>query len=163
MALFLSYIASQACLGQDQSCMAGMDLTSFLHSAVQGGISYSFDSHWSLTGQAYIPYKKLTKGKSKLEVEHEGEFSSIAAPMSSQHKNSTLMLDYWPNEAFNGPRISVGIQAGNSTDVVTDVGYTLPLWKDICLSISLNVPIIQSIKEERIGADNIKIGINYRF
>ena len=163
MALLFSYIATQACQSQDRSCMAGLDLTSFLHGSTQAEVSYSFDRHWSLTGMAYIPYKKLAKGKTELETEHEGEFSSAGIPVKSHYQNSTIMLDYWPKDAFNGPFISVGIQAGISTDIITEAGYTLPIWKDICLSISLHVPIIQSMKEDGIDSRNIKIGINYRF
>ena len=73
------------------------------------------------------------------------------------------MLSYWPDSAFNGLHMSVGIRTDEITDVVTEAGYALTLWKDICLSISLRVPVIRSIKEEHIGADIIKIGINYRF
>ena len=164
MALFLSYMALQACWSQDRACMAGIELTSFLRGAVRVGISYSFDRHWSLGGEVCVTYKRLTEGKSELEKEHDGEFSSgYEVQAESYLQSGALMLSYWPASAFNGLHMSVGIRSDEITDVVTEAGYALTLWKDICISISLCVPVIRSIKEERIGADNIKIGINYRF
>lgn len=164
MALVFSYIASQACLSQERSCMAGIELTSFLRGSVHAGISYSFDRHWSLGGEACVTYKRLAKGKSELEKEHNGEFnnaSSISAEPIPQ--SGILMLSYWPIMAFNGPHLSVGIRTDKATDIITEAGYNLSLWKDICLSISVRIPIIQSISNESIDARNIKIGINYRF
>ena len=164
MALVFSYIASQACLSQERSCMAGIELTSFLQGSVHAGISYSFDRHWSLGGEACVTYKRLAKGKSELEMEHDGEFdpaSGISADPFLQ--SGSIVLSYWPETAFNGLHLSVGVRADENTDIITEAGYALSLWKDICLSIGFRVPIIQSISEGSIDAKSITLGINYRF
>lgn len=144
--------------------MAGIGLTSFLRGAVQVGVSYSFESHWSLGGEACVTYKRLTSGKNALEQEHDGEFSSAAGLQAEPYLQSgTLMLSYWPSSAFDGLNISVGIHTDEITDVITQAGYNLSLWKEICLSISVRVPIIRSIQEGRFDSRNISLGINYRF
>lgn len=164
MALLFSYMALQACWSQDRTCMAGIELTSFLRGSIHAGVSCSFDRHWSLGGEASFTYKRFTGGKSELELEHDGEFSSgNDIPAEDYLQSGTLMLSYWPDSAFNGLHMSVGIRTDEITDIVTEAGYALTLWKAICLSISLRVPVIRSIREEHIGADIIKIGINYRF
>ena len=164
MALLFSYIASLACLSQERPCMARLDLTAFLRSSVQAGISYSFDQHWSLSGEACVTYKRLTKGKSELEKEHNGEFNTAYIISAEPFLQSgSVVLSYWPDVAFNGPHLSVGIRTDEATDIITEAGYTLSIWKDICLSIGLRVPIIQSISEGSIDAKSITLGINYRF
>lgn len=164
MALVFSYIASQACLSQERSCMAGIELTSFLRGSVHAGISYSFDRHWSLGGEACVTYKRLAKGKSELEQEHDGEFSSACGISADPFLQSgSIVLSYWPEMAFKGLHLSVGVRSDEVTDIITEAGYTLSLWKDICLSIGFHVPIIQSISEGSIDAKSITLGINYRF
>ncbi len=164
MALVFSYIASVACLSQERSCMAGLDLTAFLRSSVQAGVSYSFDRHWSLGGEACVTYKRLAKGKSELEQEHDGEFGTVSGISAEPFLQSgAIVLSYWPDTAFKGLHLSVGIRSDEATDIITEAGYTLPLWKDICLSIGLRVPLIQSISDGSIDAKSITLGINYRF
>jgi hypothetical protein len=164
MALVFSYIASQACLSQERSCMAGLDLTAFLRSSVQAEVSYSFNRHWSLGGEACVTYKRLAKGKSELEQEHDREFDSASSISAEPFLQSgAIVLSYWPDMAFKGLHLSVGVRADEVTDIITEAGYTLSLWKDICLSIGLRVPIIQSISEGSIDAKAVTLGINYRF
>ena len=164
MALVFSFIVIQPCPCQEKSCMVGVDLTSFIRGYTCINVSYGFHEHWSATGEAAIPYGRLIFRKSALEQEHDAEFTSTTSlPLDSHHVSSSAMISYWPTSVFHGPYISVGIQADNRTDMITEAGYIIPIWKGVCLSTAVRVPMMHTMNQEHLNASNIKISILYRY
>ena len=164
MALLFSFIVVQPCPCQEKSCMVGVDLVSFTHGSACIDVSYGFNEHWSATGEASVSFERLMRKKSALEQEHDAEFTSTSSlPLTSHHIRSNAIISYWPSSVFRGPYISVGIQKDISTDIITEAGYIIPIWKGISLSTALRVPLIHAMNQEDRNANNIRVSILYRY
>lgn len=159
MALLFLLTAAQPCPCQEKSCMVGIDLTSFTRSSACISASHSFGTHWSVSGEASISYKRFTREKSELEQEHDAEFSIPSTlPQDSHHARSSAIFSYWPTSAFNGAFIAVGVQSDLSVDIITEIGYMMPVWKGVSLSSSVRTTMIQGI-----SSSIFRIGLHYRY
>ena len=163
MVYLFAFLMGLPCLAREKSGMIGLDMTSFLRGAVDVGACYGFGRHWSVGGEISYTYKRVVHIKSPLQEEHESEFGGTSLPADSALQSGRVMLSYWPRELMRGFHLSLGLQSGSLTDIITEAGYVISLWKDMCLSIGLRMPVIQSIMEERFDARNLRIGIHYRF
>jgi hypothetical protein len=146
--------------------MVGMGLTDFLNRAVSIDVSYGFGNHWSLTAEATISYKGLSRIKSTVESEHIEEFVK-SSPQTSKHDlhRKSFIFSYWPSETFKGFSISAGIQSGsqNEIDIITGTSYTFNIWKGLGVSTGISIPLLEGIRNKVLDAQHIKVGINYRF
>ena len=162
MALIFSFATIQPCPCQEKSCMVGVDFVSLTHGSACVNISHAFHEHWSVTGEASLSYNKLRRKKSTLEQEHDAEFTSSSSS-HTHHVHSSVMISYWLSDTFIGPYISVGVQSGSKTDIITETGYFMPIWKGLCLSTSVRAAISESAKEQFKGIENIRLGLHYKF
>ena len=166
MAFLFSYALAQPSPCQEKDCMAGVGLTSFARGSAEIIFSHGFGRHWSVTAEASVSYIGLEKEKSLIEVEHSAEFTSdITLPEDPDLHCERIRFNWWMTEVFNGFSLSAGVQSGSSTgpDIVTEAGYTLKIWKGLCISAGIRVPIMKGLRESGIGAHNIRAGIYYRF
>lgn len=163
MALIFVLALSQPAPCREKSGMIRLDITSFLRGAVEVGASYGFSPHWSVGGEVSFTYKRVIQTKSPLQVEHESEFVDTSLPADSSLQSGRIMLSYWPRELMNGFHVSLGLQSGSYTDIISEAGYMVSLWKGLCLSMGLCIPVIKSIREERFDTQNLRIGIQYKF
>lgn len=143
--------------------MIGLDLTSLSRGSAEAGISYGFSPHWSVAGEITFAYKRIVRMKTPVQESHESEFACTSLPEDPVLQSSRIMLSYWPRDLMQGFHVSLGLQAGGGTDIISKTGYMISLWKGICLSMDIRIPIIQSIMEEKLGAQNLRIGIHYKF
>ena len=166
MVLLFSYALAQPAQCQEKSFMAGLELTSFLRGSAEACIRYSFAKHWSVSGEASISYNGLTRRKSSIEQEHDGEFTS-PVPLSKDPDMhcERILFSCWPTESFKGFSLSAGVQSGSSTgmDIITEAAYTVEIWKGLSLSTGIRIPVLAGIRNGKISAENIRAGINYRF
>lgn len=165
MVILFSYALAQPCLCQENTCMVGVGLTSFLQNHVGMNISYSFGRHFSVKGEFDISYKRLLHAKTDLEKEHSEEFATSVPEFETEEVHAErITFNYWPSMAFCGFSLSAGVQTGpNSFDILTGAGYMFQLWDRINISTSINIPLINSIKEWSFSSRNLKIGIHYKF
>lgn len=164
MALVSSYIIVHPAPCQEKAGMVGVNTTSFIVGAVDVMASSAFSNHWSITGEASVTYKGFLKGKSNLEQEHDGEFSTpINLPESDDLISTRLLVSYWPIQTFRGPCIGIGILSGSIPDAILEGGYMFSVWKGLCISTTLRIPLIQSLTKEHFDSQNIRMGIHYKF
>lgn len=166
MVLLFLHTLAQPVLCQERACMAGVGLTSFLRGSAEISISYSYSRHWSVRGEASISYEGLTRRKTSVEVEHNGEFANTSSLHNDRSTHcESILFGYWPSEAFRGFSLSAGVQScfGNGTEIITEAGYTFRIWKGICMSMGIRIPILTGIRNGNINAENIRAEINYRF
>lgn len=165
MALF-ALISSLPCPCQEKPCMAEVGLTSFLGRSVNIEVSYCFCRHWSVTAEADISYKGLSRVKSSVETEHKGEFGSDSPLLLNTDSHcESFTFNYWPSEVFRGWCISGGIQSGSPSgiDIITEICYTFHIWQGIGLSTGLKIPLLEGLRNPSFNARQIKVGLNYRF
>jgi hypothetical protein len=146
--------------------MVGVGLTSFTRGCAEIIFSYGFGSHWSVTAETSISYKGLTREVSPVELEHTGEFTAgTSVPMAPDLHCERLLFNWWPTKPFHGLSLSAGVQNGSCTglDIITEAGYTLQIWKGICISAGIRIPLLKGLPADGIRAHNIRIEINYRF
>lgn len=163
MVFLFSLITGLHCLSQERHSIIGLDLTSFLSGSATTSIGYGFSPHWSVAGEVSFTYKRVVQMKSPVQEEHESEFAETALPTDPVLQSSRIMLSYWTGEYMRGFHISLGLQSGSGADIISEVGYMISLWKGMCLSIGIRIPVIRSILEEKSGAQNLRIGIHYKF
>lgn len=163
MVFLFSLITGLHCLSQERHSIIGLDLTSFLRGSAATSIGYGFSPHWSVEGEVSFTYKRVVQTKSPVQEEHKSEFAGTSLPTAPVLQSSRIMLSYWTRELMRGPFVSLGLQSGSGTDIISEVGYMISLWKGMCLSIGIRIPVIRSILEEKSGAQNLRIGIHYKF
>ena len=166
MALFSLYAAVQPCICQSKTCMAGLDITSLLQKCVTVQTHYCFARHWSLTGEASIPFGNLIKPTSQLEIEHQNGFNDATTDAASSRSHlKRLLFGYWPDEAFHGICLSLGVQTSNFKDIgcLARLGYVFNVWKSLHISTSLEVPVASGFKDSLRYRENLRIGISYKF
>lgn len=163
MVFLFSLITGLHCLSQERHSIIGLDLTSFLRGSAATSIGYGFSPHWSVEGEVSFTYKRVVQTKNPVQEEHKSEFAGTSLPTAPVLQSSRIMLSYWTRELMRGPFVSLGLQSGSGTDIISEVGYMISLWKGMCLSIGIRIPVIRSILEEKSGAQNLRIGIHYKF
>lgn len=166
MALLFSYALAQPCLSQEKHCTVGMNLTSFLQNAVEVSVSYGFAEHWSMTGGTAVSYKGITRKESSAEQKHEGEFlNNTLLPQTEDLHCERILFSFWPAGTHDGIHFSAGVQSGSSSgfDIITAAGYSFEIWRSLQMTASLQIPILEGIKEKNISTRNIKVGIQYKF
>lgn len=166
MAFLFLYALAQPCPCQEKSCMTGVGLVSFTHGSAEIIFSHGFGQHWSVTAEASLSYKGIIRRKSPIELEHSGEFADDSSiPLDYDLYCERILFNWWPTKPFHGFSLSAGVQNGSSTgtDIITDAGYTFQIWKGLCISAGIRIPILKSMDKNGIDARNIRAGINYRF
>ena len=165
MALFSLFATILPCTCRPHTCMAGLDMTSFLNRHIDIQINYSFSRHWSASGETAIAFKGQSMSLSHLEQEHKEEFATSSYIYDSNSPNHTgMLIYYWPKEAFKGISLAFGVQATyRSIHPLAQVGYTFPIWNGISISSSLRAIFDSTAKGTVTSTDNIRIGINYAF
>lgn len=168
MALLLSFTMLHPCLCREKSSMAGVNLASLIRGTAEVEFCYGFSKNFSIKGEAALTYKKIIRGESQLEAEHNTGFgttedSQTDIPADTDLHNIGVLLCYWPRESFSGAHLGLGLQSGSSTDIILEAGYTIPLWKGIGLSLGIQIPLIRSLTEEHLNARYLNACINYRF
>ena len=164
MALFFAFFIVQPCPCQERSGMVGVDFTSITHGYAEVQASFSFCRHWSVTGEAIIPYNKLTRTRSTLEMEHEAEFSNEPQAQDRRRVAVTrVLMGYWPLHAFSGPHLSIGLSSAEATDIIIEAGYMIPVWKGIRLSASISTYLLSPHAEGYAASSSIKVGVHYKF
>ena len=166
MALLFSYALAQPCQSQEKSCMTGIGLTSFLQNSVEVSVCYGFEKHWSVTGEAAISYEGFMRKESSTELDHKGEFfSDSSIPRTEDRHYERILFSFWPAGVLNGIHFSAGVQSGSSSgfDIITAAGYSFEIWRSLQMTASLQIPILDGIRQRHISARNIKVGIQYKF
>jgi hypothetical protein len=166
MALLFSYALVQPCQSQEKHFTAGVNLTSFLQNSVEVSVSYGFAEHWSITGETDVSYKGIMRKESSAEQKHEGEFiNNTMLPQSADLHCERIIFSFWPVRTLDGIHFSAGVQSGSSsgTDIITAAGYSFEVWRSLHMSASIQIPILEGIREKNISTRNIKVGIQYRF
>lgn len=166
MILLFAYAVVRPCQSQERNCMAGIDLTSFLRRSATVNVYYGFSRHWSAAFEASISYNGISRKKSDTELEHSGEFShSTSVGPDRDHHAERLLFSWWPSQTLQGFSLSAGIQSGSHSgfDILTEAGYTIGIWKGLCISAGIRIPLLEGIRERNINARSIKAGIHYRF
>ncbi len=166
MALLFLYALVQPCLSQEKSCMVGIGLASLLHNYVEVSVCYGFEKHWSVTGEAAISYEGFMHKESSTELEHKEEFcSDPSLPRAADRHCERILFSFWPAGSLNGIHFSAGVQSGSGSgiDMLTAVGYTFEIWKSLRMTGSIQIPILDGIRQRHISARNIKVGIQYKF
>lgn len=166
MALFSLYAAALPCISQTNTCMAGIDMTGLLDNQVTARLYYSFSSHWSLSGEASIPFSILVKPASDTEKKHHAEFVGPQVPASNSAGHyERLSLSYWPAEAFKGISISAGVRTSGMKDIIclAELGYMFHIWNNIHINTSVQVPLGASQENAALSCKNIRISLSYKF
>ena len=167
MAFALSSVLLHTAVCQEKTGMLGIELTSLLRSTAGISVSHNFSRHWSVTGEASVSYMSAIREKSTLEKEHDEEFvsSSSGLPAASDRQRIMAAFTYWPDSAYDGFYLSAGIQSGNcsGTDIITEAGYMLTIWKGLSFSAGLRIPLAESIRENRFSPKYVRAGIHYKF
>ena len=164
MALFFAFFITQPCPCQERSGMVGADFSSVTHGCAELEVSFSFAGHWSVTGEAVIPYNKFTRSRSTLEMEHEAEFTDMSQTQDGRCvSGARVLMSYWPLNAFSGPNLSIGLSSLGTTDVIIEAGYMIPVWKGIRLSASISTYLLSPHAEGYAASSSIKVGVHYKF
>lgn len=166
MAILLSHVLTLPCLCQEKTCTIGIELTSFLRSSVKLSISHNFSRHWSVCGEISLSYMMISCGRSTLETEHYGEFSSpTPLPPDPDHHSSTVNFSYWPDEGYSGFCFSAGVRKGDrsGTDIIAGTGYMIPIGRGLNVYAGLEIPLLQGIRGDRFSPQHIKACLYYRF
>ena len=165
MALFSLYATILPCICQPRTCMAGFDMTSLLKRHIDIQISYSFSRQWSASGETSIVFKGRPTSLSHIEQEHKEEFGITSHTYDSFSSNhASMLIYYWPEEAFKGISLAFGVQAAyKSIHPLAQVGYTFHIWNGISISSSLRAIFDSTSNGTATSTDNIRIGINYAF
>ena len=167
MAFALSSALLHTAVCQEKTGMLGIELTSLLRSTAGISVSHNFSRHWSVTGEASVSYMSAIREKSTIEKEHDEEFlsSGFCLPEDPDMQRIMAAFTYWPDTAFDGFYLSAGIQSGSrsGTDIITEAGYMLTIWKGLSLSAGLRIPLAESIRENRFSPKYVRAGIHYKF
>lgn len=167
MAFVLASALIHPAVCQEKSGLLGIELTSLLRGAAGISVSHSFSRHWSVSGEASVSYIRSLPGKSTIEKEHDEEFlsSGFCLPEDPDMQRIMATFTYWPDTAFDGFYLSAGIQSGSrsGTDIITEAGYMLTIWKGLSLSAGLRIPLSEGILGNRFSPKYIRAGIHYKF
>ena len=163
MALFFAFFIIHPCPCQERSGMVGVAFTSVTHGYVEVQAGFSFHKHWSVTGEAIIPYNKFTRRRSMLEMEHKAEFTdSPQSPARHSAAGARVLMNFWPLDAFSGPHLSIGLSSIKTTDIIIKAGYMIPVWKGIRLSASISTYLLRlAATDDASGI--IQAGLQYKF
>jgi hypothetical protein len=111
-----------------------------------------------------IPYRKFARHISSLEIEHRSEFTTSLTESAKRYAAGTgISVSYWPEEAFRGPHLSVGIASEESADIIAEAGYMVSIWKGIRLSASVCSSLLKTLSKDETHMYGIKVGIHYKF
>jgi hypothetical protein len=166
MALFSLYAAALPCISQIRRCMAGLDMTGLLDNHVTAQLHYSYGHHWSVTGEASIPFSILVKSPSETEKGHHTAFTGTqeqkAGPL---YHCERLFCSYWPTGAFNGISISAGVQTSSMKDIdcLARIGYMFRIWNNIHINTSVQIPLGSRKEHTIVSHVNLRISLNYKF
>lgn len=166
MTVLFLYVAGRTCQGQEKNCMAGIELTSFLHGSTTVSICYGFSRHWSAAIEGSISYDSLLREKSETELEHSGEFShGVIRDLDQDQHAERAIFSWWPSQVMQGFSLSAGIQSGlhSGCDILIETGYTVNIWKGLCISAGIRIPLLKGTVRGIINAHNIRTCIQYRF
>lgn len=167
MAFVLASALIHPAVCQEKTGMLGIELTSLLRGTAGISVSHSFSRHWSVTGEASVSYMSAIREKSTPEKEHDEEFASSSSGFPADPDTQRIMaaFTYWPDSAYDGLYLSAGIQSGNrsGTDIITEAGYMLTIWKGLNFSAGLRIPLAESIRENRFSPKYVRAGIHYKF
>lgn len=162
--------AGTICFGQQPSghgSMVGLDMSDAL-SECRFGImaSLAISDKWSVGTEAvFSPMIRSTRGEE--EIMHEtiltGNDTAGNAVRPAGHIGC-LSMRYWPERAFKGLFLSLGIKAGESitTNVVTGIGYNMKVWKSLTLSVRYETDLIRTSGTLQNTGD-LSISLNYIF
>lgn len=164
MALIFYSTAAYSCPCQDRTCMAGLELTSFIHNGIEISACFGINDHWSVTGEAIIAYNALSRRKSRAEKEHDAQFHPDQVLTAEPSETCTsALVSYWTSQIFKGPQISLGIKSCSTVEIITEAGYMIPIWNDISISTAIRIPLFESMKNRLINTGCIKICLHYKF
>lgn len=126
------------------------------------GASHKAGRHWSAGGYAGIQI-----GKRKIdeeEMSHDKEFSDMGQTDNTSSKNlmtAGLFVRFWPDETYAGPFISLGavIRGERGTDCTAGAGYCMKIWRHLHASISVDMDLIGSYREQAFKGNGTGISI----
>lgn len=171
MVLAMILCASGLCHGEEREkarrWTVGADISEILYNRLSISFGRRISEKWSVDVTAGIDMKVFERNKSKEEEEHTSEFnqsSNITRIDYGSHKEC-VKFSYWPRSTFNGCCISMGIQHCETfgVDAIIAVGYVMPVWNGISISILYETGIKSSFLNGLPGSEALRIGVAYCF
>lgn len=138
---------TQAALAQNQGCM-GIEITeAFRNGNARIKVGYAISGQWSAEARSAFHICRIPHGQEDTAV--------------SNAPSMELLIRYWPHKCYSGTYISFSTISifRKSTDIMLNIGYSIPVFKNTCLDIGYGIKLFDSIinKSSRSGAMTLEI------
>ena len=167
MTILLTLTICATCSGQKRhKCMIGTDISSLLRSHeadVFCGISIG--KGWTVSAAASI---RLPQHKNEDSAIHKDDLMLEDTGFHYESENLTSVrigAQYWPDNVFYGPVISLGIGTRQSRNIECplDIGYMCRIGKGLRVVVSYDIELTGTIRENRITGKGVCINLGYEF
>lgn len=121
---------------------------------------YGFHERWSIRFTTTISTDSIQPATDPEYECHKEEFSpsyerAVLSP------SSTLSMQYWARNAYEGTFLEIGCRYGygTRTDCIIGIGYCIPIWKGLSAVISCSTDMISSLNERQFSGEGISLDI----
>lgn len=147
--------------GARNKAVLGIDMSRVLRDGdIKIVAGYGFHERWSVRYSTAIstdPIRKTTDP----EYECHKEELSTSYGKTAIHPSSTLSMQYWTRNAYEGTFLEIGCRYGfnTRTDCIIGLGYCIPIWKGLSAVISCSTDMISTFDERQYFGEGISLDI----
>lgn len=150
-----------------RSSMAVIDISSFLkENSIGISFCHGISQKWSAEAYALARIPRFGKVSDE-DIRHEEEFEGTKdIPTYGDVTHCIgIRMNYWPEGVFRKTCIGAGIRTirGTKSEITASIGHVLDIWKGLAATLSIEVDLLRSWKEERMLGRGIGLGLCYKF
>ena len=164
--ILLTWLPSLACRDKGTSII-GLETGSFIRSnELEILAGHSINRRWALKGGCRLNMSSFIKESAYSEHLDNLGYRQGNRPEESDNILTTYMAaEFWVNEIYKGPFISIGISLSRKDRIGTPVslGYSCPIWKGLGCRMSYTSDIIGTLRHKHESSEIMSLGLTYSF
>ena len=148
-------------LAQDKAAL-GLEVSSLLYDgSICIAAGHGFSSKWSAEFSTEIKGWPEGRDEDKEYMDHLAEFDDVPYAHEDTEACCRMSVRYWMNETYKGAFVGIGCRCARdrSPDCTLDIGYSMPVRKNLILALHYGTDLIATYKEGKAAGQGIAVGL----